>query len=80
MSMASLVGRYRGRFGGRATITPGSQEEISSLRAEHCGVMGILLVLYAIQIYMKIEVVPNYSVNIWIDNVEVLARRRRAER
>ena len=62
-------------MGGGAAIIPRSQYEISSLRAEHGGVVGILLILYTIQIYMGKGVNPaNHTVNIWIDNAEVLAR------
>jgi hypothetical protein len=65
---------------GGASITPGDKEEMSSLRAEHSGAVGVLLILYAIQIYMKIVIVPKYSVNIWIDNAEVLARGERGRK
>ena len=61
-------------FGG-AAMTPGSQEEMSSLRAEHCGAISILLILYAIQIHMGNDRVSStYEVDIWIDNAEVLSR------
>ena len=45
------------------------------LRAEHSGDVGILLVLYAIQIYMGTRINPaDYEIKIWINNTEVLAR------
>ena len=56
-------------------MTPGSKEEMSSLRAEHCGAISILLILYAIQIHLGSEQMPNkFGVDIWIDNAEVLSR------
>ena len=60
---------------GGAAKSPGSREEMSSLRAEHCGAISILLILYAIQIHMGPDF--DYSemgVDIWIDNAEVLSR------
>lgn len=57
-----------------AAITPGSKDEMLSLRAEHGGVIGILLVLYAIQIYLGIEDLSCYRVHIWLDNTNVLSR------
>ena len=40
----------------------------------------MLLVLYDVQIYMRMEVTPKYSIDIWIDNVEVLAHEQRGEK
>ena len=58
---------------GRVSHLPGSTQEMSSLRAEHGGVVGILLILYAIQIYMgPIETPESYTIKIWIDNTDVL--------
>ena len=45
-------GREEGIIYREAAMTPGSREEISFLRAEHCGVISILLILYAIQIHL----------------------------
>ena len=60
---------------GGSSITPGSEQEILSLRTEHGGVVGVLLVLYDIQIYMGTRINPaEYKVKTWIDNAEVLAR------
>ena len=50
------------------------------LRAEHCGAIGTLLILLAIQTYMKLDTVPTYSVDLWIDNAEVLARGKGARK
>ena len=41
-----------------ATITPGENDEMASLRAEQGGTIGILLILYAIQIYAKMDTAP----------------------
>ena len=49
---------------------------MSSLRAEHGGAIGILLILYALQTYIGIERVRGKEVVLWIDNAEVLARGR----
>ena len=49
------------------------------MRAEHGEEIGILLVLYAIQIYMRLETQQKYEVDIWIDNTEVLTRGQRGE-
>ena len=62
-------GREEGIIYGGAAMTPGFQEEMSSLRAEHYGAISILLILYAIQIHMGPDMVPKkYWVDIWIDN------------
>ena len=62
-----------GKVWGGAALTPGAKEKMSSLRAEHCGAMGVLLILLAIQTYMQLDTAPNFSVDLWIDNAEVLA-------
>ena len=49
---------------------------MSSLRAEHGGAIGILLILYALQTYIGIERVRGKEVVLWIDNAEILARGR----
>ncbi len=62
-------------MGGGSAVTPGSTQEMSSLRAEHGEAMGKLLILYAIQIYMDPTETPeSYTIKIWIDNAEVLDR------
>ena len=43
------------KYGGGSAITPGTRQEMSSLQAEHGGAVGILLILYAIQVYMGPE-------------------------
>ena len=58
-------------------MTPGVVEDMSSLRAEHGGVIGILLTLYAIQVYLGLQKQLNKEVIIWIDNAEVLQRGRK---
>ena len=56
--MVSLMARRGGIIYGGAAMTPGSQEEMSSLRAEHCGAISILLIIYAIQIHLGTDKVP----------------------
>ena len=73
-------GREEGIIYGGAAITPGSHEEMSSLRAEHGGAISILLILYAILIYLGEDMVPErHGVDIWIDNIEVLSRSNHSE-
>jgi hypothetical protein len=68
-------GVKRGDIWGGCAITPGTQQEMSSLRAEHGGAVGILLILYAIQIYMGPKMNGSkYTVKLWIDNAETLDR------
>ena len=43
-------GRELGKVWGGAAITPGNREEMASLRAELGGAIGILLVIYALQV------------------------------
>ena len=43
------------KYRGVSAITPGTRQEMSLLRAEHGGAVGILLILYAIQVYMGPE-------------------------
>ena len=63
------------RYGGGAALTPGTKQEMTSLHAEHGGLVGMLLLLYALQAYIGPSVDPaNYNVTTWIDNDEVLAR------
>ena len=66
-------------MGGGSAITPDLVKEISSLRAEHGGSIGVLLVLYATQIYPGNEVTSDYAVDIWIDNKEVRLRGTNAQ-
>ena len=61
---------------GGSSITPGNAEEMASLRAEHGGAIGILMILYAIQLYLGPDEKINKEVIIWIDNAEVLRRAR----
>ena len=51
---------------------------MSLLRAEHGGAIGVLLVLFAIQIYKNNEDVAAFGVDVWIDNKEVLSRGDKA--
>ena len=51
-------GREEGIIYGGAAMTPGSQEEMSSLRAEHGGAISVLLISYAIQIYLGTDMAP----------------------
>ena len=68
-------GKEVGMIYGGAAKSPGSREEMSSLRAEHCGAISILLILYAIQIHMGPDFdYSDMGVDIWIDNAEVLSR------
>ena len=62
-------------MGGGAALTPGTKQEMTSLHAEHGGLVGMLLLLYALQAYIGPSVDPaNYNVTTWIDNDEVLVR------
>jgi len=54
-------------------ITPVNVEILASLRAELGVVIGILLVLYALQVQRCVSLLP---VTIWINNAEVLERVR----
>ena len=45
---------------------------MDNLRPEHGGALGILLILHAIQVYLKPSAHTYNGVNIWIDNTEVL--------
>ena len=68
-------GRTYGNIWGGSAITPGSQIEMSSLRTEHGGAVGILLILYVLHAYLGRNTNPSaYTVTIWIDNAEVLRR------
>ena len=64
-------GIIEGAVWGGAGITLGGLNEMVSLRAEHAGAIGILLVLYALQVRYGPSTSP---VTIWIDNAEVLDR------
>ena len=52
--------------------TVGTQREVTSLRAEHGGALGILLVLYNMYIFYQ-EVFP-HNLSVYIDNSEVICR------
>ena len=56
-----------------AALIPGNVEEMASLRAELGGAIGILLVIYALQVQRGASTRP---ILIWIDNAEVLERAR----
>ena len=47
-------GTTEGAIWGGYSSTPGSKREMYSLRTKHGGAIGILLVLYAIQIYIEL--------------------------
>ena len=64
-------GRHIDKFWGGAAPTPGNEEEMASLRTELGGAMGVLLVVYALQIQRGASLLP---VTIWLDNAEVLER------
>ena len=53
----------------------GNRDEISSLRVEHTGELGIILIIYAIQVYIR-EEYEDRQIKIWIDNTEVLSQMR----
>ena len=74
--MDSLVDENQWKVWGRVAPTPGNREEMVSLRAELSGAIGLLLVIYAIQVYMEGYEFPNYVIYVWIDNAEVLTRAR----
>ena len=67
-----------GTVWGGAAITPGLAVGMSSLRAEHGRAIGVLLVLYAIQIYMREEEMSAYWVDVWSNNKEVLSKEDKA--
>ena len=60
-----------GKVWGGAALTPWGAEEMASLRTELGGLIGALLVLYAMQVQRGNSTHP---IKIWIDNSEVLAR------
>ena len=63
-----------GMYGG-AALNPGSSHGMPSLRAEHGGAVGILLILHVLYIFIGDQVnSASYHVDIWIDNAEVLER------
>ena len=51
---------------------------MSLLRVEHGGALGVLLMIYTLQIYMGNEETSGYTVDIWIDNKDVIARGEKA--
>ena len=55
--------------------TVGSQREMTSLRVEHGGALGILLLLHAMNIFYQ-ETFPK-ELTIYIDNSEVVHRGRK---
>ena len=59
---------------GGSAINPGSATEMSSLRAEHGGAISVLLVLYALQTFLRDEDTTIYTIYIWLDNAEILKR------
>ena len=50
----------------------GTSLEMTSLRAEHGGALGILLLLYAMNIHYQTDFPP--TLTIYIDNSEVVRR------
>lgn len=66
-------GKEEGNIWHESAIIPGLAAEIPSLRAEYGGAIGVLLVLYALQLYMGTEDTSGYMVDIWIDNKEVIS-------
>ena len=72
MHMDSLVKEgLRKRWGGTVT-TPGSEQEISSLWAEDGGAIAVILIVYTLQIFLGDENITGYTIDIWLDNAEVL--------
>ena len=65
--------KFLGPVWGGAAITPGNVDEMASLRVELGGAIGLLLVIYALQIQRGAS---TYPILIWIDNAEVLERAR----
>ena len=61
--------KYLGMVWRGAAVTPGNVEEMASPRAELGGAIGILLVIYALQVQRGAATRP---ILIWIDNDEVL--------
>ena len=53
-----------------AALTPGDAEDMASLCTELGEVIGVFLVLYAMQAQ---RVNSTHTIKIWIDNAEVLA-------
>lgn len=69
-------GRMEGVVWGGAVVTLGCVDEMALIRTELGGAVGILLVLYAIQVQRCPSSLP---VTICIDNAEVLDRARTRE-
>ena len=69
-------GSIEGDVWGGATITPGSVDEMASHRSERTGAIGILLVLYTLQVRHGASLL---SVTIWVDSSEVLNRAMKKE-
>ena len=69
-------GIIEGDVWGGAAITPGGVNEMAFLRSEHTGEIGILLVLYALQVRHGSSLL---HVTKCIDNVEVLDRAKNNE-
>lgn len=61
---------------GGAAQTPGSMDEITSLRAELAGAICLVLIIHAIQ---RVSGLQFPMVTIWIDNAEVLRRVSNSE-
>ena len=57
---------------GGAMRTPGNEEEMSSLRAEHAGIITLLLTLQFLQ--TKIDLTSSLSVTLYVDSAAVLDR------
>ena len=51
-----------------ASITPGLASEMSLFRTEHGGDLGVLLMIYTLQIYMGTKDTSGYNLDIWINN------------
>ena len=71
MSYVFLIIISHKQFGEHA-LTVDSKREVSSLRAEHGGALGIILLLHAMAIYFE-ETVPK-ELTVYIDNLEVVRR------
>ena len=67
---AITSGVERTAIWGGSAPTAGNKFEMSSLRAEHAGALAIFFVLHALQVVLKMD----FSVELWIDNAEVLQR------
>ena len=67
-------GHTIGKVCGGTALTLGNRDKISLLRVELSVAIGILLVVYVIQVYMDWTEPPQYAIYIWIENADVLSR------